>query len=324
MNRTISLVCLLLLLGAAKVGTQVSSTDELESAKMSAELLYEKKDLEGSLKMAKRALEISLRVAEEVSLETATAYENVGIIERELKRYDDSARTLQLSVDIFRQLPNQPRPDLITALDLLGLSQSLANRTGEAEKNYLLAIDLTGVIYGNDSREMFRVLLNLANFYAMSKMFTKSDEIYFRVYGLAYKLFDNNSDDWTEIDRVDRYRICLGTSETREYFGIPDFMNLRKRALGDLPKYPGIAAGLAVNLVYPKFPKGARPKPDGSAFVRVLIGEDGRVLKAEYICGPPSAEEVTVEAARKTVFPTTTVNGAPIKVKGILPYRYVP
>jgi TonB family protein len=80
-----------------------------------------------------------------------------------------------------------------------------------------------------------------------------------------------------------------------------------------------VLEGNAITRVEPVYPPTARMmKAFGTVEVQITISEAGRVIDAKAISGHQALRPAAVEAAYKWVFKPTTVNGAPIKVQGIL------
>ncbi|MBS1792865.1 MAG: energy transducer TonB [Acidobacteria bacterium] len=81
----------------------------------------------------------------------------------------------------------------------------------------------------------------------------------------------------------------------------------------------------AVLLARPVYPKAAREsKVTGIVNVRVTINELGYVISAEAISGPPLLQAASVEAAKKSKFGMTFLEGIPVQVSGVIVYNFVP
>lgn len=86
----------------------------------------------------------------------------------------------------------------------------------------------------------------------------------------------------------------------------------------------GVINGKAVKLANPKYPKAARKrKISGEVWVKVLIDTDGKIISAEAVKGPPELFAASVEAAKKSIFTPTTLSGKPVKVSGLIVYKFV-
>lgn len=82
--------------------------------------------------------------------------------------------------------------------------------------------------------------------------------------------------------------------------------------------------GHALELPTPRYPAIARAAhASGEVTVQVLIGVDGKVIEAVAISGHPLLYGVSVEAARNARFTPTMLAGAPVKVTGVILYKFV-
>ena len=84
-----------------------------------------------------------------------------------------------------------------------------------------------------------------------------------------------------------------------------------------------ILNGKAVNLVRPAYPSVARAvRASGTVNVQVTIDELGYVISAAAVSGHPLLQSAAVKAARESKFTTTTLEGFPVKVTGIIVYNF--
>jgi TonB family protein len=84
-----------------------------------------------------------------------------------------------------------------------------------------------------------------------------------------------------------------------------------------------VLLGNAITRVEAVYPPTARMMGAyGTVRVQVTISESGRVIDAKAVSGHESLRSAAVDAALKWVFKPTTVNGAPIKVQGILNFNF--
>jgi TonB family protein len=81
--------------------------------------------------------------------------------------------------------------------------------------------------------------------------------------------------------------------------------------------------GSALKKVAPAYPAEARgAHVSGKVAVQVTISEEGRVIEAIAISGPESLHDAAVQAAKQWVFKPTKLDGAPVKVRGILTFNF--
>jgi len=81
----------------------------------------------------------------------------------------------------------------------------------------------------------------------------------------------------------------------------------------------------AINRVNPVYPSNVRKlNATGTVQVEVTISEIGLVVEARAISGHLALRSAAVEAARKWVFEPAIFNNAPVKIKGVLTFTFVP
>lgn len=87
----------------------------------------------------------------------------------------------------------------------------------------------------------------------------------------------------------------------------------------------GIINGKAVKLEKPAYPAGARKdRASGVINVEVVIDTDGKILTATAVSdGHPALKAAAEEAARKSRFSPTTLNGEKVRIRGILVYSFM-
>jgi TonB family protein len=86
----------------------------------------------------------------------------------------------------------------------------------------------------------------------------------------------------------------------------------------------GVLQGIAIKKVRPVYPAIAKQvKARGMVQVQVTIAEDGRVMEADIISGPPLLRSAALEAARQWLFSPTTLSKVPVKVQGILTFNFI-
>jgi len=81
----------------------------------------------------------------------------------------------------------------------------------------------------------------------------------------------------------------------------------------------------AINRVNPVYPPNLKKlNATGTVEVEVTISEVGLVLEAKAISGHLALRSAAVEAVRKWVFKPAIFNDAPVKIKGVLTFTFVP
>lgn len=89
------------------------------------------------------------------------------------------------------------------------------------------------------------------------------------------------------------------------------------------PVSGGVLNGTAVNLPPPTYPDAAkRMRVAGIVTVQVIVDETGKVISAEATSGPPTLRDVAVQAALRARFSPTKLSGQPVKVSGLINYKF--
>ena len=83
----------------------------------------------------------------------------------------------------------------------------------------------------------------------------------------------------------------------------------------------GVLNGKALYLPKPDYPSGV--DASGTVVVQVTIDEQGNVINAKAVSGPPALQQVCVNAALQARFSPTSLMGEPVKVNGVITYNFV-
>lgn len=93
-----------------------------------------------------------------------------------------------------------------------------------------------------------------------------------------------------------------------------------------VPKAPisgGVLNGKAVSLPKPAYPPVAKAaRQTGTVTVQVTIDENGSVISARAVGGPPLLQAAAVQAAYGAKFSPTKLSGQPVKVTGVITYNF--
>ena len=86
------------------------------------------------------------------------------------------------------------------------------------------------------------------------------------------------------------------------------------------PVAGGMLNGKAIYLPQPEVPSG---DATGVVLVQILIDEQGSVVDARAVSGPPHLQAAALSAARLARFTPTLLMGEPVRVSGTLSYNFV-
>jgi TonB family protein len=89
------------------------------------------------------------------------------------------------------------------------------------------------------------------------------------------------------------------------------------------PVSGGVLNGKAVSLPTPIYPEFARRAHTGGLVeVEVVVDENGKVISARALAGPPSLRDASVQAALRAQFSPTKLSGQPVKITGKINYNF--
>lgn len=89
------------------------------------------------------------------------------------------------------------------------------------------------------------------------------------------------------------------------------------------PVSGGALNGKAITLPQPLYPDPAkRARLDGMVSVDVVVDENGKVISAQATSGPGMLRDAAVQAALKAKFSPTLLSGQPVKVSGVINYKF--
>lgn len=89
------------------------------------------------------------------------------------------------------------------------------------------------------------------------------------------------------------------------------------------PVSSGVLNGIAIHLPPPVYPEAARRmRASGTVTVDVVLDESGKVVSAVASSGPAILRDPAVQAALKARFSPTKLSGQPVKVSGVINYKF--
>jgi TonB family protein len=89
------------------------------------------------------------------------------------------------------------------------------------------------------------------------------------------------------------------------------------------PVSGGVLNGTAISLPSPGYPETARRlRMSGLVTVEVVVDETGKVISAVATSGPMPLKEAAVQAALRARFSPTKLSGQPVKVSGMINYKF--
>ncbi len=301
-----------------------AQTDDKETLKQINQNVvssYKNQKFDEALKLARQAVDLSVKIYGVENRETAVAYANLGAIYQQKKKFKESIEAIQKVIDVYQRIPNFKGKELVDAYETLAYSQFLSGRETESQTSYANALEASERIFGKESKEGFSSTLNLANMYARDRNFEKADEYYLKTYALAIKNFGEEA---KEIEQIEIARVCLFGGRKVADEKEKNFNEAKNKLFGRVAVRSGIINGKAISLPIPRYPAEAREKRlTGTASIKVRIEEQGNVIEAKSICRNDILGRAAEESAKDAKFALTLMDGKPIQVTGIIVYNFI-
>jgi Ca-activated chloride channel family protein len=98
----------------------------------------------------------------------------------------------------------------------------------------------------------------------------------------------------------------------------------KEEARSRTPISGGVLNSKAISLPKPVYSQAAKSAgASGKVVVEVTIDEQGKVVEARAVSGPPLLQQAAIVAARQARFSPTILSGEPVKVQGTISYMFV-
>lgn len=324
--KTITFLFFASLLFVAQSSQESPELKEAAALTESVVKLFNEQKFDEALPLAKRALEIRERLLAPGDPQISTSLSYLADIHIARRSYGDARKFL------LRVIENQEKrfgPEdigLAATLDRVALLHRREDDGGKAEEAYKRAIALKEKAFGTDTVEVARSLAGLAEVYRDRKDFKQAAPIYDRalfIYGKRIGLksveFESTSEAYACLGyETNKQAVAENINQIWNQFMLPE----------DLQEAPStrVLNGKALSMPKPEYPdpvRGGR-RLEGTVIVKVLIDETGRVIEAHDMChGQAYLSEASVNAARLARFSPTKISGMPIRVTGVIQYRYV-
>jgi tetratricopeptide (TPR) repeat protein len=290
---------------------------------------------DGKFKDASRAAEQALGLSIEIfgreHNETAAIYSNLGEIYRAARSYDRSVENFEKALAIYRKLPANYEKKVAGSLKSLGIVLALDGKKTKGEEVLLRSLANAEQTFGKEGEGILPYLQTISEFYVYAKELDKANEIYIRLYLTALKVFGEKSEKPDDIK--DEWYCAMITSsksgdlKKRENKFYEAIETEKKSSTKD--RIEGeIVNGKALFLAKPDYVElplqvPLRFQKGGLIPVRVRIDKEGNVNYAKALCGESQyLRQLSEDAAYRSRFKPTTVDGIPVEVRGIIIYNW--
>ncbi len=241
-------------------------------------------------------------------------------------RESDAVKLFLRILDGYQKRPDAPGAAIAKVTERLGLAYYDKAEYEKAEQCYRSAIELRSKANGAESREAAAAYKDLGNVYRMEDKFEQADTAYLKAIEISDKALTKD-EKWERKD-LESYKCFLYhwgyrtnrlADAARKWDVFSEAREPSRAGRAARVSSGGVINGKAIRLVKPAHPaNGAR----GFVIVQVTINEKGDVIDAKATCGINGFLRVSEEAALKSEFSPTLLNGEPVKVSGIIVYNF--
>jgi tetratricopeptide (TPR) repeat protein len=292
--------------------------------------LFSSSKFDEALPIAKRALELRERNLSPDDILMAAALINLGEIYLATKKPSNAKPLFERAVRIYEKTYGSTDMKLANLLNRLGGVYFDLNDYKEAERALLRSLAIKEKVLGAESDAVADSLDNLGQMYRFHGESNKSEAVFDRALKIVRSRGEKNS---AATERVLRHYRCLfyETEQSSKLEGLrlkymPDADNDASAAANkDSLRNGGVLNGKALRLVQPGYPPEATQSgASGIVVVEITIDETGKVTAAEDYCGGNRfLVKPSLEAAYASRFTPTLFLGQPVKVNGLIIYRFV-
>ncbi len=318
------LLATLLFVNSFNSSQESPELQEASTLNDSAVKLFNQGKYDQALAPAKRALEIREKLLPRTDPRISSSLTNLGEIYLAKKDYKAAKEVYLRLLQVQEELFGPEDVNLAYTLDRLALVYYVAGNDRETETAYKRALALREKSLGPNNVQVAQSLFALGEFYRFRRKlepalenYRRSLKLYGKLTGVMTREFERASDGFA----------CLGYDHRKPelWKELSEIRNqLAGRDAADESESVSVLNGKALSLPKPEYPGNAADRRlTGMVVVKVEIDETGSVIGARDMCqGPPFLSEAAVAAAWRARFSPTTIDGQPVKVRGIIQYNF--
>lgn len=313
--------------GTAQTDRQAAELEEARQLNQKAVQLFKEGKIDEALALAKRVLQIREKALGKDHQLVIEALMNLAELKLSKSFYREA---LPLYERMLKNNEKVAGPDDASNTVLLDRIAYLRYMIGDfvgSENYYKRSLSLNEKSSGSESEQTMQSIFNLAEFYRFTDNYPKAETFYRRALDIEDKKLA--LDDPKLIRTADRFRCLLYQSDQNDKLKAFDAerLELYKARDADSKKAGSTAEvinGKALSLPKPEYPREAKAaRVKGIIVVQVTIDESGKVIKAGSACGGNAwLVQAATEAAYKAQFSQTLLSGQPVKVTGLIIYRF--
>ncbi|HEX6622933.1 MAG TPA: tetratricopeptide repeat protein [Pyrinomonadaceae bacterium] len=305
-------------------GAQGESPELAEADRLSAEVvkLYQAGRYEEALPLAQQVVGVREKGLGRTHKLVAVSLLNLGAVQQKLARYEEARKAYRRSLAIYEEDAAANARQVAQVLDSLAFIERDIGRAIELHER---SRELKAKAAGAESRDAAATLYPLGHLYELRGELDKAAHSFRRFVAVGEKVKLGNASDvgaaHFRLSCLSRKKGEEAEAQKHEARGRESFAEIPEGAsLVDA----GVVNGKAISKPQPSYPEEAkRQRAQGEVVVKILVGESGGVLAACAETGPALLRRASEVAAYGARFTETTVGGKPVKVTGLITYRFV-
>lgn len=295
--------------------------DEATRLSQSVVSLYNAGKYDEAQLIAERVVRIREQLLDKDDDRLVTAIFNLAALQLARGRTLEAKSLFEKVLHSYERTGGIENLKLANVLDQLAIAWYRLGQPVETEHAYERSLAIRQKAYGNNHAEVARSLESLAEFYQFQGDYKQAEPLYQQLVELRKRLGNASLIS----DALARYACLLHKTKRSQ-----EAEKLETEALGDNSRPPsqpltgGVVNGKALHLAQPPYPVEARNQhASGKVTVRILIDENGKVIRACAVEGQRALLKVSESAAYNSTFSPTRVEDKPVKVTGTIIYNFI-
>jgi TonB family protein len=296
-----------------------------EASRLSANVvsLYNAKQYDEAIPIAKRVVEIRERILGNDNVSTASAYINLAELYLAKQNYSAAEVAYEHVLGIYEKVFGVDKPENAAIIESLALINYVKGNFNKSETLYQKNLAIREQALGLENSDVAKAVMKLAEFYRSRREYKNAEPLFLRAIAINDKVLPKDDPEISHtLQRYDCFvyeskGVEAARKQLREFYAA--------RRDKSAPSGSGeVLNGRALSLPAPPYPGEARSmRASGVVMIEVKIDTDGKVIDAHMVCGPAVFGPVSVAAARNARFTPTKLSGMPVKVNGIIIYNFV-
>ena len=285
-----------------------------------------------ALPIAEKVLNIRERVLPANDRRIADALANIASIRLAKNETDKAGDLYGRALAIYEATGDLDSPFVVTLLKRLGFIAAVRRDFDKAELLAQRIVTIAEKKYKPEQLEMAMALINLAEVYRLKLENKRARAVYARIVDIVERFSPSTVPKEITLS-LSNYLTLLYVQDGGKDSDLTE--RIKKLFIAIAMSAPpgtereiqgGVLNGRAIYKPPPAYPDLAKSvRAQGTVTVQVTVDETGKVVAAKAVNNSPhpALARASEEAARRAIFTPTLLSGLPVRVNGIITYRFV-